>query len=163
MGWWSCTYHDGFASPPVLLFLDQGMGDDEDGIVDKGKSSGERDPFENSLLGVGDMVVGSPLDKIAGWVGGGQRLASRAGCSRFGDISIRLGGGDAAGGEGGQKENKHNDGVGILQDGRDGADRACIGPTVVVEVVKRRRVGGVEQQQWFGHGVCLGLGLARST
>ena len=101
----------------MLLLLDQGMGDDEDRIADKGEGGGEGDPFEESFLRVGDIVMDRLLDKIAGWVGCGQRLAPGPGCSRFGDISIRLGGGDAAGGEGGEEEDEHNDGIGILQDG----------------------------------------------
>ena len=93
--------------------------------------------------------MGRLLDKIPGRVGCGQRLASRAKCSRFGDISIRFRGGNAAVGKGSQKENKHNDRVGILQDGRGGTNWTGIAPSVV-DVVEGRRVG---VGQRIGHGV----------
>lgn len=129
------TYDCGFAHPPVLLRLGQGMRNDYDGIADKGECRCEGDPFEHALLGLGDIIVDKLLDEVAGGIGGRERLSSRTGCGRFGDISIRFRGGNAADGEGSQKEDEHNDGIGILQHGDGGAHRAGVGPSLVVVVV----------------------------
>jgi hypothetical protein len=133
------TYHSGFADPPMLLLLGQGMRNDDDGIADKGESRGQRDPFEDSLLGLGDIIMDEPLDEVAGRIGGRERLSSRTESSRFGDISIRFRGGNAAEGEGSQKEDEHNDGIGILQHSDGGAHRAGVGPSLAVVVVDEER------------------------
>lgn len=153
-GTWVCllllaTYHDGFASPPVLLRLGQSVGNDYDRVADKGEGRGQRDPFKDALLGVRDIIVDQLLDEVAGRIGGRKRLSPRAGCGRFGDIRIRFRSGNAANGEGSQKEDEHNDGIGILQDGDGVAHRAGIGPSLVVVVA----VGGgeVALEQRTGH------------
>ena len=111
------------------------MRNDDDGIADKGECRCERHPFEDTLLGLGDIIVDELLDEVAGGIGGRQRLSSRAGCGRFGDISIRFRGGNAADGEGSEEEDEHNDGIGILQHGDGGAHRAGVGPSLAVVVV----------------------------
>jgi hypothetical protein len=126
------AYHDRLAGPPMLLLHDQRVGNDQDRVADEGQSRGKGDPFEDALLRVRDVVVDRSLHKVASRVGCGQRLASRAGGGGFGDISIRIRGGNAAGGEGGQEEDEHKDGIGILQH-RDGfAQRGGIGPASIV-------------------------------
>lgn len=122
------TYHDSFAGPVLLSGLDQGVGNDNNGIADKGEGGGEGDPFKEALLGVGDVVVGRLLDEVAQRIRGGQRLASRAERGGFCDISIRIRGDDAAQGKSGEEEGEHNDGVGILQDGDGLAQRVGMAP-----------------------------------
>lgn len=95
------------------------MRDDEDGIAEEGQGHGQREPLEDSLLRWRDVVVDRLLDKVAGGVGCGQRLASRAGGGRFGDVGVGVCRGDAAEGEGGQEEDQHKQRVGILQHGED--------------------------------------------
>jgi hypothetical protein len=117
------TYDDGLASPPLLVAFGEGLSNDEDRVADEGQGSGQRHPLEDALLRLGDMVVGRLLDKVAGGIGRGQELAARASGGGLSDISIRIRGDDAAGGEGGQEEDEQDERVGVLEDG-DGARQA---------------------------------------
>lgn len=110
------THHNVVAGPPLLGLLDNGVGDGDGGIAGKGGSGKQRQPGEEQLLRVGDVVVDGPLHKVAGGIGGGQRLASRACGGGFCDISIRIRGGNAADGEGEQEEDEQKDGIAVLQD-----------------------------------------------
>jgi hypothetical protein len=146
----SLAYHDRFACPPLLLGHDQRMRNDEDRVANEGEGRGQRDPFKDALLRLGDIVVDGFFDKVAGWVGRGQRLASRAGGGGLGDISIRIRGGNAADGEGGQEEDEQENGIGILHDG-DGRAQCCgVDPARVVSGEEEVELGvGVHH---VGHG-----------
>jgi hypothetical protein len=98
----------------VLVLFGEGLSNDEDRVADEGQGCGQRQPLEDALLRLGDMVVGRLLDKVAGGIGGGQELAARASGGGLSDISIRIRGDDAAGGEGGQEEDEQNERVGVL-------------------------------------------------
>ena len=107
----------------MLVLFGEGLSNDEDRVADEGQGGGQRHPLEDTLLRLGDMIVGRLLDKVAGGVGGGQQLAARASGGGLSDISIRIRGDDAAGGEGGQEEDEDKQRIGVLQDG-DGARQA---------------------------------------
>jgi hypothetical protein len=171
-----CAYHDRLAGPPVLLFHDQRVRDDQHRVADEGQGRGQREPFEDALLRLGNVVVDRALDEVARGVRRGQRLASRAGGGGFGDINIRISRGDAAGGEGGEEEDQHDDGIGILQHRNRLAQARGRPPSQVVageqrmpglgEVaghgrgrlrrrpgeVRRRDEGSLRQRQWTESG-----------
>lgn len=126
----------------MLLLHDQRVSDDNNRIGDKGEGRGERHPLKDALLGLGDIIVHRLLDKVARGVGGRQRLASRAGGGGLGDISIRIGGGDAADGEGYEEEEQEEDGIGILQDGDNGGQGRVVGPACVVVGSQGERTAG---------------------
>ena len=119
------------------------MGNDQHRVADEGQGRGKGDPFEEALLGVGDIVVDGSLHKVASRVGCGQWLASRAGGGGFGDISIRIRGGNAAGGEGGQEEDEHKDGIGVLQHCDGVAQCGGVGPASSVVVGEEVQLGHV--------------------
>ena len=119
-GVFPCTYHDFLAGPEALRFGRQCMCDGDNGVSNEGEGGGQRQPFEDTLLGVGDVVVGGALDEVAEGIGGRQRLASRAGGGGFGDISIRFRGDYRARSEGRQEPHKQYYGIDPLQHG-DGA------------------------------------------
>jgi hypothetical protein len=141
----SGTYHDRLAGPPMLLLLDERMRNDQDRVADEGEGGGEREPFEDALLRLRHVVEDGLFDEVAGRIGCGQRLASRARGGRFGDISIRISSDNAAGGEGSQEEDEHKDWIGVLQNGDDGPQRGSRAPAV----------GVVGEEVQLGHGVCL--------
>lgn len=96
----------------------QRMRDDEHRVGDEGQGGSQREPLKDPLLRVRDIVVGGPFDEVARGIGCGERLAPRARSGWFGDISIRIRGGDAADSEGRQEEEEHEDGVRIVEDRR---------------------------------------------
>lgn len=112
----------------MLALLRQRLRDDEDRVAEKRQGHGQREPLEDPLLGRRDVVVDRLLDKVAGGVGCGQRLASGAGRGRFGDVGVGVGCGDAADGEGGQEEDQHEQRVGVLQDGEGIVQRSSVLP-----------------------------------
>jgi hypothetical protein len=122
----------------MLFLLRQRVHNDEHRVGDEGEGCGQREPLEDPLLGVGDIVVDGALDKVARGVSCGQGLASRARGGGLGDISIRTRRGDAADGEGHEEEQEHNDGVGILQCPDGLVQRLGMAPS--------RGIGGEESQ-----------------
>ena len=109
------AYHDRLAGPPVLLLHDQRVGNDQDRVANEGQGRGKGDQFEDALLRWSNIVVDNFLDKVACRVGCGQLLPSRASGRGFHTICTSIGRSNAAGGEGGQEEDQHEDWVGTLQ------------------------------------------------
>lgn len=145
-------YHDGFAGPPILFLHDQGMRNDQHGIANEGECCCKRDPFKDSLLCLGNVIVDGPLDKVACRVGCGQWLASRAGSGGFGDISIRISCCDAAESEDSQEEGQHEDGIGILEDCDRRAQSRGMAPSRGIDGEQLLQLGVGEDSS---HGVFL--------
>lgn len=132
------TYHDVVASPPMLRLVHDGVGEAHCGIADEGGGGEEGQPGEEQLLRVCDVVVGRLLDKVAGRIGCGQGLASGARGGWFGDIRIRIRGGNAADGECDEEEDEQEYGVRVLQNDEGIANGAGVFPELVVVEGGRR-------------------------
>jgi hypothetical protein len=150
------AYHDRLAGPPVLLLHDQRVRDDQHRVADKRQGRGERGPLEDALLRLRHVVMDRPLDEVARGIRRGQRLAPGARRGRFGDVSIRIRRGNAARGEGGQEEDEHDDGIGVLQDRHGLAQARGRAPSQVVA-----GEGGLREEA--RHGVVAGLGSPAET
>jgi hypothetical protein len=100
----SWTYHDLLASPPLLVAVDEGVGNGDDGTAHKRRRGEGQQPIEQQLLRVRDVIGDGSLHKVARRVRRGQRLACGAGGGGFDDIRIIIRREDAARGEGGEEE-----------------------------------------------------------
>ena len=106
--------------------------------------------------------MGSLLDEVAGGVGCGQRLASRASRGRFGDISIRFGCCYAAESEGRQEEEQHEQRVGILEDCEDMMDGGSMLPArLTVVQVAVQQLGGHDVTALHGARSCARLSVVQ--
>jgi hypothetical protein len=62
----------------VLLLHDQRVRNDDDRVADKGEGRGQREPLEDALLRLRNIIMDRLLDEVACRVGRGQRLAPGA-------------------------------------------------------------------------------------
>lgn len=136
------------------------MDNDESGIGHEGQSGQNRQPGEDQLLGVCHIIVGLMLDKVAGWVGRGERFAAGAGGGGFLEIVAGASGDDAADGEGDEEEEQQEDGIGVLDEMHDGEEAlggggrmrgGCGEVEAKVEVSRRLWAGAVGSRHFGVH------------